>query len=241
MGQPASAPVQEFQGDLPFLLKVDGRGDVALGAPSGVLGPFPRQKELAIHQHGSSPGGVGEEDADLTVLDLAQSSAPLARDPTTLGPLLGERAGIEDQDGVVLPQDPADMAPQLAQDRVVVPSAGADEELDVLVGDAGADGDRFGGLALQAADEAPNDQGGVLALFLAIEAGKVTTEEPPQTLAAATNGLGCERRIVEKGLGGGMIEESHRAVSRGSRSTLVRGRGRNSARETVMARIPECP
>src|SRR3954451_17587890 len=139
MGQPGSAPVQELQGDLPFLLKDDARRDVALGAPLGVLGPFPRQEELAIHQHGGPPGGVGEEDADLTVLNLAQSSAPLARDPTTLGPLLGERAGIEDQDGVVLPQDPADMAPQLAQDRVVVPSAGADEELDVLVFDAGAE------------------------------------------------------------------------------------------------------
>src|SRR3954451_490967 len=197
MGQPASAPVQEFQGDLPFLLKADGRGDMALGAPLGVLGPFPRQKELAIHQHGGPRGGVGEEDADLTVLDLAQSSALLARDATTLVPLLGERAGVEDQDGVAIPQDPADMAPQLAQDRVVVPSAGADEELEVLVCDAGAGGDRFGSLALQAADEATNDQGGVLALLLAIESGEIATEESPQVIAAATNGLGCERRIVE--------------------------------------------
>jgi hypothetical protein len=133
------------------------------------------------------------------------------------------------------------MAPQLSQDRVVVPSAGADEELDVLVFDAGAGGDRFGGLALQAADEATNDQGGVLALLLAIEAGEITTEEPPQAITTATNGLGCERRIVEKGLGVGMIEESHRSVSSGSRSTLVRGRRGNSARKTVIARIPQRP
>jgi len=188
------------------------------------------------------PGGVGEEDADLTVFDLTQSAAPLASDPTALGSLLGERAGIEDQDGVVLPRDPADMASQLPQDRVVIPSAGADEELDVLVFDAGAGGDRFGGLALQAADEATNDQSGVRALLLAIEAREITTEEPPQALAAATNGLGCERRIIEKGLGVGMIEESHRGVSSASpRSTLVRGRRGNSARKTVIARIPERP
>jgi len=71
--------------------------------------------------------------------------------------------------------------------------------------------------------------------------GEITTEEPSQALAAATNGLGCERRIVEKGLGVGMIEESHRAISQGSRSTLVGGRRGNSGGKTVIARIPERP
>jgi len=204
-------------------LKDDRRGDVALDAPLGVLGPFPRQIELAIDQHGPPSGGVGEEDADLTVLDLTQSSAPLARDPTTLGPLLGEGAGIEDQDRLAIPQDPADVAPQLHQDRIVVPLARADEELDVLVLDPGAVGDRFGGLALQVAEEAPNDQGGVVALLLAIEVGEVTAEEPPQAVATAPNGLGCEDRILEEGLGVGMVEQRHHAASHRSRSTPVRG------------------
>ena len=71
-----------------------------------------------------------------------------------------------DQDRLAIPQDPADVAPQLHQDRIVVPLARADEELDVLVLDPGEVGDRFGGLALQVAEEAPNDQGGVVACSL---------------------------------------------------------------------------
>ncbi len=129
-----------------------------------------------------------------------------AATPQLSVPFLGKALGIEDQDGLAIPQDPADMAPQLHQDRVVVPLARADEELDVLVLDPGAVSDRFGGLALQAADEATNDQGGVVALLLAIEVGEITAEEPPQAVAAAPDGLGCEDRIVEKGLGVGMVD-----------------------------------
>jgi len=231
MGQPRSAPFPELQSDLPFLLKNDGRGNVALGAPLEVLGPFPRQIESAIDQVGASSGGVGKEDADLTILDLAQSSAPLARDPAALGPLLGESAGIEDQDGLGFPTNPADMAPQLHQDRIVVPLARADEELDVLVLDPGAVSDRFSGLALQAADEATNDQVGVVALLPAIESAEITAEEPPQAVTAAPNGLGCEDRILEKGLGVGMVEQGHRAVSYQSQATSVRAARREQLLE----------
>src|SRR5207248_196725 len=97
-------------------------GDLTLPTDTGSTAPEP-----AIDQHGAPAGGGGEEDADLTVLDLAQSAAPLARDPTTRGPLLGEGAGIEDQDGRAIPPGPADLAPQLHQDRVIVPARRTDE------------------------------------------------------------------------------------------------------------------
>src|SRR5205823_1694149 len=112
------------------------------------------------------------------------------------------------------------------------------EELDVLVLDPGAVGDRFGGLALQVAEEAANDQGGVVALLLAIEEREITAEESPQAVATAPNGLGCEDRIFEEGLGVGIVEQRHRAASRRSRPTPVRGPRGNSDRKTVSPRIP---
>ena len=63
------------------------------------------------------------------------------------------------------------MAAQRGHDGLVVPPAGADEVLDRLAVDAGLDGDRLARLALQAAEQAADDERGVGALFGTVEAG----------------------------------------------------------------------
>jgi hypothetical protein len=64
-----------------------------------------------------------------------------------------------------------DVEPEFRYDGLVVPLARADEELDRLAGPPGLDGDRLTGLALQSADQAADDQRGVLALLDAIKLG----------------------------------------------------------------------
>src|SRR5262249_26208579 len=87
VGQPGQAPVEQLQGDLPLLTECDLRRDVALLAAGLVAGPALRQVEPAVERGVAAPGGVGEEDADLAVVDLAEPAAPLPRDPARLGPL----------------------------------------------------------------------------------------------------------------------------------------------------------
>ena len=71
----------------------------------------------------------------------------------------------------------ADVAAEFGHDGLVVPPAGADEVLDRLAVDAGLDGDRLAGLALQAAEQAADDEGGVGPLLGAVEAGQVALQE----------------------------------------------------------------
>ena len=61
------------------------------------------------------------------------------------------------------------MAAQLGHHGVVIPFAGADDELDRLAVDPGLDGDRLAGLALQSADQAAENEGGVGPLLSAVE------------------------------------------------------------------------
>jgi hypothetical protein len=63
------------------------------------------------------------------------------------------------------------MLPQLPHHGLVVPFAGADEELDRLAGQARLDGDRLGGLSLEAAEPAADDQGGGGPLLVAVNRG----------------------------------------------------------------------
>src|SRR5205807_769272 len=81
-------------------------------------------------------GGVGEEDADLAVVLLAEPAAPLPGDPARLAARLGEAAGVEDQDRPRVGEDLADVAAEFGHDGVVVPAACADEVLDGLAVDA---------------------------------------------------------------------------------------------------------
>jgi hypothetical protein len=97
----------------------------------------------------------------------------------------------------------------LGHDRLVVPLAGPDEGLDRLTVDAGIDGDRLAGLALQAAEKPTDDEGGVVTLLGPPEAGQVAFEESGESILTAPDGLGAQSRVGEDGLGVGMVQERH--------------------------------
>src|ERR1019366_7682974 len=132
--RPASA--EQVAGNLPGFEVGHVRGDVALLAPHGVVDPVLGQVEPAVQGGVPLGGDVGQEDANLAVLLLAQPAAPLAGYPTTVGALFGERTGIDHNHAVRFRQLLADVPPQFGHDLLVVPDAGADEELEVLAGDA---------------------------------------------------------------------------------------------------------
>ena len=213
MRQAGQAPVQEVQGDLPFLSELDLRGDVTLLAAGRVAGPILGQVEPAVQRGVAGRRGVGEEDADLAVVHLAEPAAPLAGHAARLGPLLGEGAGVDDHDAVGLGQLLADVLPQLAHDGLVVPLARTHEELDRLAGEPGLDGDRLARLAFQAAEEPRDDRAGMGLLRDAVEPRQVPPEEAGQAVGAVADGVRTDRGVVQEGLSLGMIQERHRESS----------------------------
>jgi hypothetical protein len=110
---------------------------------------------------------------------------------------------------------------EFCHDGLVVPLAGADEELDRLAVDARLDGDRLAGLALQAAEQAAKDGGGVDPLLGAVEAGQIAPEEQGQTVSAAADGLGGQDGIGQQGPGVGVVQERHGGPSRWTPTPLI--------------------
>ena len=106
----------------------------------------------ASTQGAAAPGGVGQEVADLAVVDLAQAAAPLAGHAAGGVPLLGEGRAVQDEDAVGVAQFLGDVAAQFGPDGVVVPAAVADELLQVAALEPGLRGDGLGGLTLQAGE-----------------------------------------------------------------------------------------
>src|SRR5581483_6001090 len=134
----------------------------------GVGGPVLRQEEAAVQRRVAAGGGVGQEDADLAVVELTQPAAPLPADAAGGRALLGEAAAVHDEHAAGVAHRLGDVAAQLSHDRFVVPGAGADKVLHRLAGVAGLVGDGLRRLALQAAEAALDDQRGQVALLTAV-------------------------------------------------------------------------
>src|SRR5262249_46685491 len=152
------APIQQVQSDLPLLLELDVHRDVAFLAPARVVGPVLGEVEPPVQRGVARLSGVGQEDTDLAVVDLAEPAAPLAGYPPGIGPLLGEGAGIDDHDAIGVRKLLADVLPQLGHDCLVIPLARADEKLDRLAWQAGLNGDRLTCFAIQATEMPSDDQ-----------------------------------------------------------------------------------
>jgi hypothetical protein len=73
--------------------------------------------------------------------------------------------------------------------------------------DARLDGDRLAGLALQAAEEAADDEGGVGPLFDPVETRQVASQERGEPVLTAADLLGCYDGVGQEGLGFGVVQE----------------------------------
>lgn len=162
----------QVQADPPLLLEGHALGHIGLGAVLGVGGPLLGEVEAAVHQGLAARRHVGQEDAGLAVLDLAQPAALLAGHAAGLLALLGESRGIEHEHAVGVAQLVADVTAQLAEHGGIIPAYGADEQLPGAALESDLDGDGLGDLALQAGELALEDHLSVPALLEAIEAGK---------------------------------------------------------------------
>src|SRR3954469_21112761 len=104
---------------------------------------------------------VGHEDADLAVVDLAVAATPLPRHADRLGPLLGERRGVEDEHAIGFAQVLADLTCQGGKQRPVVPRYFPDELLQALAPLVVKIADRLAGLALELGQEPRHVGGGM--------------------------------------------------------------------------------
>ena len=124
------------------------------------------------------PAGVGEEDADLGVLDPARGAGVLPRHAGRAVALLEEPGLVEDQDRVGVAEVLDDIGPQVVADRVGVPVGAAHEVLDAVgVGVADPLGDLPGVLPLHRAEE-PGEVGPDAVAGLA--AGEAGPDPPGQ-------------------------------------------------------------
>ncbi len=153
VGQDRAMTVEHLQGPLgpppvPHVL-----GDPGLRAAFLVVGPFPRQGEPEVHQGVFGVGDLTEEDAHLTVLDLAEPAAPLALHAHRGGALLGEGRGVEDEHGVGLPDRDDNLAGPFADERFVVLIDLTEEPLDDLAVAVVTVGEGLGVLALDVGEQ----------------------------------------------------------------------------------------
>ena len=97
----------------PIVLEAHRLGNMRLPSPLAVLGPVLGQVQPPVHQGGTVGRDVGQEDADLAVVDLAQAAAPLPAYAAGGGALLGKAAAVHDQHGLGVAQFGSDVPAQV--------------------------------------------------------------------------------------------------------------------------------
>ena len=122
------------------------------------------------------------------------------------------RLPVKPAPGLFSPEFLAHVPEQFVRDGLIVPAAGTDKQLQRPAFFAGLRRDRFGGLTLQAGQFAAQHGAGVLALFVAVEAGQVADEEGFEAGGTRLHGSGRDLGIVEQGLRIGMVENVHNTL-----------------------------
>ena len=143
------ALVEHLQGESVAGAELDLLGHARFLAAGAVLRPILGKVRTCIDQCMFLPRHVSHEDADLAIVDLAVAAAPLPRHADTLGPLLGERRGVENEHGIGFAQVLADLTRQAGEQRRMVPRRLADELLQALAFLVVKVGDRLAGLAFE--------------------------------------------------------------------------------------------
>jgi hypothetical protein len=100
-GQPAGrhpgveGSLQHAAGQVGLGGEPDLVADAGGAGPLAVVGPGPRQVELAVDQRPTGRRGVGQDDADLAVVDLAGGAGVLPDHPRRADALLDEPGLID--------------------------------------------------------------------------------------------------------------------------------------------------
>src|SRR6266705_1370627 len=97
---------------------------------------------------------IAQVDGHLTIVDFAQTTAPLPSHPDRLPPGLGKRRGIEDQHAIGLAQVLAHLAPQRVSQGGLIPVSPADKTLQPQAVLAKMIRDRFHVLAFDVREQA---------------------------------------------------------------------------------------
>ena len=148
----------------------------------------------------------------MAIVHFAQPAAPLAGHAAGRRAFLGERAGVEDEDGFGVREFLAHMAAEFVEDGLIVPTAGAHEQLQGAALLAGLGGDGLRGLAFQAGQLAAQDRARVLALFSAVKARQVTAHEGFQVIRTRLDVRCRQLSICQQGLGVGMFQQFHKTL-----------------------------
>jgi hypothetical protein len=143
--------------------------DVAGVQTNTASGPFMRKIEISVDERITAPSNVADEDPHLAIFLLPQTAAPLTDDADGVGTLLGETAGVEDQNSVGITEDLGDLAMKLASNVEILPLPLPDEPLQALARMMVRDGDRLDRFPVQVADEPLQIHLGELCLLLPIE------------------------------------------------------------------------
>ena len=122
-------------------------------ASRAIVGPLSRKVQTHADQGVFLMRNVAHEHADLTVLDLAQTTAPLPRHADRFLALLGERRRIENDDAVRLADPFAHLFRERPQEPRVVPRCESDELLQALSPAIVEVGDALAGLACELRDQ----------------------------------------------------------------------------------------
>src|SRR5271170_3818946 len=96
--------VQQLQPQAPLLGEGHLGGDVSLFPAAAVCHPVLGQVETGVEQGLAVGTGIGEEDADLTVIDFAEPTAPLPVHTAGILSFLGEGGPVENEDALGMPQ-----------------------------------------------------------------------------------------------------------------------------------------
>jgi hypothetical protein len=120
---------QHLLGQLRLGRKADTLGHVCLGTTSGVGGPLLGQVQLPVHQRPPLGAGVGQEDADLAVLDPPGGAGVLTLHPRRLAALLQKPRLVHHQHPARVTQVLHDVAVHVIAQPIRIPTGAGQQPL----------------------------------------------------------------------------------------------------------------
>jgi hypothetical protein len=174
--------IEHLQRQIMTRLEADVLRHFAFLSAFAILGPLLRQIQSHIDQRVLFRGRVSHVDADLTVLEFTESSAPLPLHADRFGSLLGEAGRVKHDHAVRTSQLLADLPRQLADQGLMVPVGLADKVLQRLSTLIVTIGNRLGILAVHIGNQSCDKVAGILPLLGAGQQASKRLDKPFQPL-----------------------------------------------------------